>query len=209
MPMIPSARPLLLAAALVLAAPAGACLAEEPVAQFAVEDDDVALQIITEKGYLAFLVRQDWPVVSSATLPPVAHMAFQLPNPADEGTEHSTNLLVGAVYKSALGDERAQNSLKLTGAPVGPGEVTEASYGGWTTFSQVSDDAVPYHILDARYDFPEYVATVRLAWPELPGNAPDYDRTMQATFTHFLDSVMAGEGPPPEMPGVQTYRPQP
>jgi hypothetical protein len=57
-------------------------------------------------------------------------------------------------------------------------------------------NGVPYTIVDAvRKDVGEVAASVRLAWPRLPGNDAKYDEQMEHTLRSFLASVQGHVGP--------------
>src|SRR3989344_1481023 len=54
----------------------------------------VELTVVTAKGYVRFTVPDEWQGLNAQTKPPLAAIAFQIPNSADDGTSHSTNVTV-------------------------------------------------------------------------------------------------------------------
>ena len=73
--------------------------------------------IRTTKGFVRFSVPDDWRVLSVQTKPPVSVATFQVGNPADEGTPHSTNVAVSLFH---IGTERGQAAAAAVGRSYGP-----------------------------------------------------------------------------------------
>jgi hypothetical protein len=156
---------------------------------------DTQLKIVTEKGYVAFVAGDDWSVLSMETKPPVATAVFQLPNPADEATPESTNLVL-ILYD--LATEKGRAGFERPLPQYGDEPKPESMPGGWTVYRQSGiQNSTQYTVLDAkRTDIADVAASVRLAWPHLPGNPQDYDARMESTFRAFLESVEGHLGRP-------------
>jgi hypothetical protein len=152
------------------------------------------LGIITNGGSVSFDVDDDWVVGPTQTKTPMALMAFQLPNTADNGTPDSTNLII-VVYDEQSDAARA----KYEQVPNQYGEKPTAdAWNGWTMYRQEAKQGqTSYTILDAkRSDVgADVMVSVRLAWPHLSGNSPSYDQEMEQRFHAFLESVVGKKGP--------------
>jgi len=147
----------------------------------------VELGILTNGGFVAFTVDDDWPVVSMQTHLPVAVAAFQIPNPSDEGTSDSTNLSISLLQVDA---EEGKAMLAKIGAPYGTAAPRIEKSEGWMIFRQVAmQGSTPYSVVDARKDVADVVVGVRLAWPHLANNPPDYDQTMNQKLAAILSSI--------------------
>jgi len=154
---------------------------------------DTGMKIVTNKGYVGFVVADDWMVQAMDTKGAIARIAFQLPNPSDAGTPESTNLVL-VLYDLATkqGREGYHQPIKQYGSKAPDSQVID----GWTVYRQQGlQGTVDYTILDAkRNDVADRAAYVRLAWPHLSGNAPGYDEYMERTFRQFLGSVQGRRG---------------
>lgn len=155
---------------------------------------DVAMKIVTPKGYVAFTVGDDWKVVQLQTKTPVATAVYQVPNLADEKTSESTNVVL-ILYD--LATDRGRRRFNIPLPTYGETKPAESTLEGWTVFRQMGiQNDVEYTILDARREkVGDMAATVRVAWPHLPSNAKDYDEKMEKTFRSFLAGVQGHEGP--------------
>jgi hypothetical protein len=154
---------------------------------------EVELKIITAKGYVAFAVGDDWPVLDMQTRTPVASAVFQLPNAPDKGTPDSTNLIL------QLWENGSEKQKTVYEAPVrqyGPVAPVAESFEGWMVFRQEGlQGNTMYSIWDARKSgIADVSVSVRLAWPHLPNNPPGYAEDMERTFRAFLSSVWGGVG---------------
>lgn len=162
--------------------------------------------IVTNKGFVRFAAERSWKVLSIKSKPPVAVAVFQLDNPADGGTSESTNV---AVTLATPGAAPADKAIEDIGKKLGAGDVQATTKGGWSIFSQVGTESeTPYAVLDAKTTIADVVAGVRLAWPQLPNNPPDYDSTMRAAFDRLLQSFEGGTGPYAPKPGEVMRRPE-
>jgi hypothetical protein len=155
---------------------------------------DTTTRIVTPKGYVAFIVGDDWAALSVQSKLPVASAVYQIPNPADAGTPESTNL---ALVLYDLTTKRGQRRFASPVTMYGEGQPVESQIGAWTVYRQKGkQNGVPYTIVDAvRKDVGEVAASVRLAWPRLPGNDAKYDEQMEHTLRSFLASVQGHVGP--------------
>jgi len=151
---------------------------------------DSAVTFETPKGQVACVAGDDWAVLSKHLQTPVATVVFQIPNPADANTPESTNLaLVLYDLASAQGKSRFEQPLPQYTED----KPEESSLDGWTLYRHEGmQNEVEYTILDARKQrVGDVAATVRLAWPRLPGNDADYDLAMEKIFRTFLAGVKA------------------
>jgi hypothetical protein len=166
----------------------------------------VEMKIFTGKGFVGFSVDDNWPVLSMQTELPVAAALFQLPNSADEGTPHSTNLVL-MLYdtKSERGRTAFEGTVKQYGKTAPQAESVE----GWTIYRQKAKQGdTLYTILDAtREDVADVSASVRLAWPHLVNNTATYEAEMESVFRAFLTSVHGSIGPYTPRPGEGIWRP--
>lgn len=149
---------------------------------------DVGAKIVTPQGHVAFAVGDDWKVVQMQTRMPVATAVYQVPNPADEKTSESTNVVI-ILYD--LSTDRGRRRFNIPLPTYGEKKPAESTQEGWTVFRQTgTQNDVQYTILDARRDkIGDVAASVRVAWPHLPGNAKGYDERMEKTFRSFLASI--------------------
>jgi len=149
---------------------------------------DVQLKVVTAKGYVAFVAVDDWHVLTMESRLPVATVVFQLPNPADEGTPESTNLVL-ILYD--LATRKGRTGFEQPIPQYGDDPKPETAAGGWTLYRQSGiQNSTQYTVLDARRTaVADVAASVRLAWPHLPNNPQDYDARMESTFRAFLDSI--------------------
>jgi hypothetical protein len=73
-----------------------------------------------------------------------------------------------------------------------------------------TQNSTEYDILDAKLArVAEVAASVRLAWPHLTGNPPDYDKQMESIFRAFLDSINGRIGPMEAAKDEAVLRPAP
>lgn len=166
---------------------------------------DVEFKIVTDKGFVAFAAGEDWPVVAMQSQMPVTASSFQIPNPADNGTPHSSNL-VFMFYQH--GSEQAGRALGMVGKQYGTESPVKEKFLGWEVFRQEAlQQGTTYVILDAKRDMVGVAASVRLAWPRLAGNTANHDGDMERIFQSALRSVSehVGEYVPTE--GAVVRRP--
>jgi hypothetical protein len=163
----------------------------------------VELSIVTTKGYVRFNVPDDWRVLHMQTKPPVSVAAFQVLNPADDGTPHSTNVAVSLFHVDHEKGRVAADGLgKLHGS------ATPEVRGEWTIYSQVRlQQGTKYSVVDATRSIADVVVLVRFAWPDLPNNPPGYDKQMHAAMAAVQASVTGGLGTVPMRDGEVIRRP--
>jgi hypothetical protein len=164
------------------------------------------LAVVTPKGHVTFSVGDEWPA-GTPTKFPAAVFAFQIPDPADEGTPHSTNVAVGIYDPKTV---QGRDALKTFGKKYGTSDPKASRIGAWQVLEQSADQGgTRYVILDARRDVVDVTATVRLAWPQLAAHSKDYDRAMRETFRKLLDSVHGEVGQYQRKDGDVVSRPTP
>lgn len=151
---------------------------------------DSRLKFDTPKGKVECAVGDGWTILSKQLETPVATVVFQIPNPADADTPESTNLAL-VLYDLATSQGKTRFDLPLPQYTEDKPE--ESSLDGWTLYRHEGmQNEVEYTILDARKQrVGDVAATVRLAWPRLPGNDADYDLAMEKIFRTFLAGVKA------------------
>ena len=164
------------------------------LASLAPAQADVGMKIVTPKGYVAFTVGDDWKVVQLQSKTPVATAVYQVPNPGDEKTSESTNVVL-ILYD--LSTDRGRRRFNIPLPTYGEAKPAESRLDGWTVFRQTGiQNDVEYTIFDARREkIGDMAATVRVAWPHLPDHAKGYDEKMEKTFRSFLASVQGHQGP--------------
>src|SRR5258708_7813284 len=93
----------------------------------------VDLTIVTPKGYVTFTAGDDWPVIGTQTKMPVAAMAFQINDPADDDTPDSTNVAVN-LYDHTT--QEGREAMKAIGKKYGTAEPKILHINGWEVFDQ-------------------------------------------------------------------------
>jgi hypothetical protein len=174
----------------------------------AIASAPVEMSIVTNKGFVTFVVGDDWPVVSMQSKLPIAAAAFAIPNPADQGTPDSTNIVL------MLYDAHSRRARSLFEAPVtepGSSAPQIEHIADWTVYRQdVVQGSTRYTILDAkRARIADVLVKVRLAWPHLDSNSERYDADMESTFREFLASIRGTIGRYVAPPDVKVRRPEP
>jgi hypothetical protein len=171
----------------------------------AAASDEVQFTIITPKGSVTFATGGEWTVGPVQTKLPVAVMAFQIQDPADEGTPDSTNVII-SLYDPATPEGR--HALETMGKSYGPVAPTASRVGEWQVFDQrAAKTGTEYTILDARRDVADVTVGVRLAWPHLPAHAKGHEAAMRRLFSRLLTSVHGELGEYKPRPGENVLRP--
>lgn len=136
-----------------------------------------------------FSVPANWPVIANKSTSEKTVFAFQIPNPADKGTSDSSNLSIIAMdLKTAEDRDAFQKQASNTDHNAQLKQLVE----GWecSTFSAIQRSTqAQYVIWDCRRIIADCGVSVRIAWPHLPKNPPDYDKLMEAVLSNFLTSV--------------------
>jgi hypothetical protein len=141
-----------------------------------------------------FSVPADWPVLANKSTSEKTVFAFQIPNSADEGTSDSSNLsIVATDLKTAQDRDAFQKQASSTDNNAQEKKLVE----GWgrSTFS-ANQRSTQYVIWDCRRIIADCGVSVRIAWPHLPKNPPDYDGQMEMVLSNFLTSVGPFKGVP-------------
>ncbi|HEY3987655.1 MAG TPA: hypothetical protein VGM02_00030 [Acidobacteriaceae bacterium] len=143
-----------------------------------------------------FSVPANWPVIANESTSEKTVFAFQIPNSADKGTSDSSNLSIIAIDLKAAQDRDAfQKQASSTDHNAQEKKLVE----GWgcSTFSATQRSTqAQYIIWDCRRIIADCGVSVRMAWPHLPKNPPDYDKQMEAVLSSFLTSVGPFKGVP-------------
>ena len=143
---------------------------------------------------IQFSVPSDWPVIANKSTSEKTVFAFQIPNPADEGTPDSSNLsIIATDLKTAQDKDAFQAQAQSTDNEAHERGLVE----GWTcsTFS-ANQRSTKYEIWDCRRIIADCGVSVRIAWPHLPKNPADYDNEMEMTLSNFLTNVGPFKGVP-------------
>ncbi|MBL0726088.1 hypothetical protein [Piscinibacter sp. HJYY11] len=165
----------------------------------------VELTVVTAGGYVRFNVPDDWQVLKAQTKPPVAAIVFQIANPADSGTPHSTNVIVSLF---AMDTEQGKAAMSEVGKQYGPAVPTVRTQDGWTTHSQTTEQqGARYNVVDAVRKAADVTVSIRFAWPALPNNPANYDKSMIDAMQAVQRSVVGGFGVPPARLGEVIRRP--
>jgi hypothetical protein len=143
---------------------------------------------------IQFSVPGNWPVIANRSTNEKTLFAFQIPNPADKGTPDSSNLSITAAdLKTAQDKDSFQNE------PASPDPSAQARklVEGWAcgVFSAMQK-STHYVIWDCRRLVADCGVSVRIAWPQLSKNPPDYDNQMEMVLSKLLTSVGPFKGVP-------------
>jgi hypothetical protein len=138
--------------------------------------------------YSQFTVPGEWKVISSKSSKDQMVFAFQIPNPADEGTPDSTNL---AVISSYLKDAVSRAAFEKKASDRDPRAREQHLVESWgcSTFT-AKQGATNYSIWDCYRIIAECGVHVRFAWPSLPKNPTNYDKQMEAVLVEVLKSIV-------------------
>ena len=104
---------------------------------------DVAMKIVTPKGYVAFTVGDDWKVVQLQSKTPVATAVYQVPNPADEKTTESTNLVL-ILYD--LATERGRRRFNMPLPTYGENKPAESKLEGYALLTGMGPTYFWFHL---------------------------------------------------------------
>jgi hypothetical protein len=143
--------------------------------------------VLTIFDRVQFSVPSDWAVISSKRESVKSAFIFQIKNPADEGTPDSTNLAVISYYLREP-TAKPENGKK----PLGQEQTAKKQdlLEGWDCSSFAKLQAsTEYEIWDCHRWVAQCGIHVRLAWPHLHKNPPDYDKNMILALSDVLKSV--------------------
>lgn len=167
--------PLIFAAAVCLASCSEPVVSNEPVAPS------------NSSKLLSINPPSHWKVLVDKPGFPIAMTVFNIPNPADPANKETTNVVVGAY---AANSKEAQDNLAATKRRFVKTSLQTSQKGPWVIESYSQIQAVTrYRILDGTQVLPHKTLFIRLAWPNLPGNAPSYDEDMARAFDKLLTQV--------------------
>lgn len=158
-----------------------------------VKAEAVEMKMITDKGYVAFTVDDNWPVLAMDTKPPVSVAGFQIPNSADENTSESTNLSISIYHSDS---EQVRKALSLIGKQYGTSTPKIEKFNDWIIYRQEPKQGLmDYSLIDAKKKVADVTVSVRIAWPHLNNNPINYSTEMEAIFHSVLNSVYGNVGP--------------
>jgi hypothetical protein len=143
-----------------------------------------------------FSVPADWPVIANSSTSEKTVFAFQIPNAADKDTSDSSNLsIIATDLRTAKDRQTFQKQAPGTDHNAQERPLVE----GWecSTFSAIQHSTqTEYVIWDCRRIVADCGVSVRIAWPHLPKNPPDYDNQMEMVLSNFLNGVGPFKGVP-------------
>lgn len=163
-------------------------------ASVAIASDYVEFTVVER---IKFSVPSDWPVLANKSSAEKTIFAFQIPNPADAGTSDSSNLSIRSSY---LGEAQDRDAFNKKPPSTDPSAKERTFAAGWRCAyfsSKQKSTSTQYVIWDCSRIVADCGVSVRIAWPHLPKNPPDYDKQMEAVLSDFLTSV-APSGPLPK-----------
>ncbi len=143
-----------------------------------------------------FSVPANWPVIANKSTSEKTVFAFQVPNAADKDTSDSTNL---AIVAMDLGTAQDRDAFQKQAPSTDHNAQKKKLVEGWgcSTFSAIQHSTkAQYVIWDCRRIIVDCGVSVRIAWPHLPENPPDYDNQMEMVLSNFLTSVGPFKGVP-------------
>jgi hypothetical protein len=143
-----------------------------------------------------FSVPADWPVIANNSTSEKTVFAFQIPNAADNGTSDSSNL---SIIVTDLRTDQARDAFQKQSPNAESTAQDKQLVEGWacSTFSKIQRSTqTEYVIWDCRRIVADCGVSVRIAWPHLPKNPPDYDGQMETVLSNFLTSVGPFKGLP-------------
>jgi hypothetical protein len=141
----------------------------------------------TVVGRVQFTVPADWVVIASKSDAANTLFAFQIKNPADEHTSDSTNLALTAYDLKNADSKIAFEKRDSNRDPKSQKMELEENWT-CTGFSAVQK-STKYDARDCSRIVSDCGVLVRIAWPHLPKNSPDYDKLMETALIDLLRSV--------------------
>ena len=167
------------------------------VASLAVATDYVEFSVVER---IRFSVPGNWPVISSKSTPEKTTFAFQIPNRADKKTSDSSNLVIVSSY---LSNAQEKEDFDKKASTLENNAMEQKLVDGWRcqTFTG-TQKSTQYVVWDCYRVVAACGVKVRIAWPHLPKNFPDYDKQMEAVLSDFLTSVAPSKPVDPTSNGV-------
>ncbi len=149
------------------------------------------IQMPTPKGFVAFTVEGQWPVLSIQTKYPVASAAFRIPHSTDADSPDTSNIVI-AFYD--LRSEEARTAYATPPKQYGAAPPVPEARGGWALYRQVGQQGdTPYTIVDAKRARVAGVAvSVRMVWPRRGADPAAFDADMERALQGVLQSVHVG-----------------
>lgn len=154
-------------------------------ASLAAATDEVTFSIVDR---VQFSVPGNWPVIASKSNADKTVFAFQVPIAADKGTADSSNLVIVSSY---LKEAQDKDAFEKKASSPDPRAQERKLVDGWRCSSFLAMQKATQYV---NWDCNRVVAGcgvfVRMAWPHLPKNPPDYDKQMETVLSDFLTSVV-------------------
>lgn len=167
------------------------------IASLAVATDYVEFSVVKR---IRFSVPANWPVISSKSTPEKTTFAFQIPNRADKETADSSNLVIVSSY---LNNAQEKEDFEKKASTIENNATDQKLVDGWRcqTFTGMQK-STQYVVWDCYRVVADCGVKVRIAWPHLPKNPPDYDKQMETVLSDFLGSVAPSRPVDPTSKGV-------
>lgn len=176
------------------------CLA----ASFALATDYVEFSVVER---IRFSVPGNWPVISSKSTPEKTTFAFKIPNRADKKTSDSSNLVIVSSY---LSNAQEKEDFEKKASTTENNATEQKLVERWRCSSFTGmQKSTQYVVWDCYRIVADCGVKVRVAWPHLPKNPPDYDRQMEGVLSDFLTTVAPSRPLEPTSKGVLRRNEQP
>jgi hypothetical protein len=151
----------------------------------ALAEDRVVFTVVDR---IQFEVPGDWPVIASKSTPEKTVFAFQIPNKADKKTPDSTNI---SIVSSYLKDPNDRDAFEKKASVLDNNAQPKKLVDGWQCSSFTAMQAsTQYVVWDCYRIVADCGVSVRIAWPHLPKNPPDYDKQMESVLSDFLTRIV-------------------
>ena len=173
-------------------------------ASFALATDYVEFSVVER---IRFSVPGNWPVIASKSTAEKTIFAFQIPNRADKKTSDSSNLVI---VSSNLRNAQEKEDFEKKASTIENNATEQKLVEGWRCSTSTGmQKSTQYVVWDCYRIVADCGVKVRIAWPHLPKNPPDYDRQMEAVLSDFLTSVAPSKPLDPTSKGVLRRNEQP
>lgn len=143
--------------------------------------DHVEFTII---GRIKFSVPSNWQVIANKSSAEKTIFAFQIPNAADNGTPDSSNL---SIISSYLKDANDRHAFKKKATTTEHNSQAKELVEGWRcrSFSSITK-STQYVVWDCYRIVEDCGVSVRIAWPHLPKNVPNYNEQMETVLASVV-----------------------